>query len=666
MSRYRALFEENNIGSVTLKNRFAMAPMGPLGLSDHDGGFNQRGIDYYTERARGGTGLIITGVTFADHMVEKHTTPGAPSPTMNAHQFIRTGIEMTERIHAYGSKIFLMMSAGFGRVSIPEDQGADDPAAPSPIPHRWIDKTCRAISIDEIHAIINSLGQGAAIAKRAGFDGIMIHAVHEGYLMDQFAISMFNQRTDEYGGSVENRLRFAKEVREAIADTCGWDFPVAMRFSAKSFIKDWRSGALPGESFAEKGRDLPEGLQMARLLEEYGYDALDVDVGCYDSWWWNHPPMYQEKGLYLEYAKAVKEVVGIPILCAGRMDDPEMAVQAVEKGWIDIVSLGRPLLADAGYVRKLHSGRQKDIRPCISCQEGCMGRIQNFSLINCAVNPQCARERDFSYRPVCQKKKVIIVGGGVAGMEAARVLSIRGHEPVVYEAAETLGGALLDAGAPSFKEDDLALIRWYMHTLKESGVEIHCNTLVTAEMLSSMQYDALILATGAEASVIDLGGHKLVLSAREALRAPEKTGNSVAVIGGGMVGCEAALWLKRDLSKEVTLIESREKLLAVNAPICSANKDMLERLVSFSGCRIMLHHTAVATTPEGLLVRDIQTGEQEELKVDTVILAIGFRKNDSLYAQMQTQPEIYVIGDCRQPKNVHQAIWDAFEVANGI
>lgn len=664
---YKILFEPVKIGSVELKNRFLMAPMGPLGLGDADGAFNQRGVEYYTRRAQGGTGLIVTGVTFSDFTVEEHSCPGVPVPTRNEHQFVRTGKEMTERIHAYGSKIFLMMSGGFGRVSIPEDQGADHPVAPSPIQHRWLDKTCRELTVEEIHHIIHTFGEGAAIAKRAGFDGIMIHAVHEGYLIDQFAISMFNHRTDEYGGSLENRLRFAREIREEIAKTCGREFPVVMRFSPKSFIKDWRVGALPGEEFREMGRDMPEGLEAAKLLESYGYDALDVDVGSYDSWWWSHPPMYQEKGLYLPYAKAVKEVVSVPILCAGRMDDPDRSSKAVRDGWIDMVSLGRPLLADPDYVNKLRAGRTEDIRPCISCQEGCMGRIQNFSLINCAVNPQCAREKDFAYNPVLRRKKVVIVGGGVAGMECARVLAIRGHEPVLYEKSGKLGGALAEAGVPSFKEDDRALIRWYVHMMEKLGVEVHLHTELKRKDLEPMEYDALVVAAGALPKMFSLGDAKPVIDAKTALRSKgEGLGENIVVIGGGMVGCELALWLRKDLGKKVTVVEALEKLLAVNAPLCSANREMLERMVPFVGCDVKVKTTAVKTTEKGLLLRDLETEKEEEVAADTVILAVGFQPDTWLFEEMQDADEIYAIGDCRQFKNVHQAVWDAYEVANHI
>lgn len=665
--KYKALFTPIKMGKIEIKNRFAMAPMGPLGLSDSEGGWNQRGIDYYTRRAQGGVGLIITGVTFSDCKVEHQSMPNCPNSTYNPVQFTRTSKEMTERVHAYGAKIFLQMSGGFGRVTIPTNLGEFNPVAPSPIPHRWLDKTCRPLTIDEIHSIVKSFGDGACNAKRAGFDGVEVHAVHEGYLMDQFAISMFNLRTDEYGGSLENRLRFAKEVVEEIKSRCGSGFPVILRYSLKSMIKDWREGALPGEEFEEKGRDIEEGKLAAKLLVQYGYDALDVDVGTYDSWWWNHPPMYQEKGLYRSYAKIVKEIVAVPVLCAGRMDNPDMAAQCIEDGTCDMISLGRPLLAEPDLPKKIRSGQLSDIRPCISCQEGCMGRIQEYSMINCAVNPQCARERYFAYNPVLQAKTVVIVGGGIAGCEAARVLAIRGHKPILFEKTAKLGGAFNEAGVPSFKEDDRALIRWYEHTLRQLNVEIHFETELSRETLEKMNYDVLIISTGATEKRIALGLQQKVITAKEALASGgSNVGERAIVIGGGMVGCELALWLTKDLSKQVTIVESLDKLLAVNGPLCSANSEMLERLVPFFGTSVMCRTSAVKSTENGLLVKNLDTQTEKELPADTIILAVGFDADKKLLEEMQDADEVYAIGDCKEFHNIHSAIWDAFEVANHI
>jgi len=662
--KYQKLFTPVKIGKCELKNRYAMAPMGPLGLSDSEGGWNQRGIDYYTERAKGGAGLIITGVTFSDCKVETQSMPNCPNSTYNPVHFVRTSREMTERIHAYNAKIFLMMSGGFGRVTIPTNLGEFPPVAPSPIPHRWLDKTCRELTVEEIKSIVKSFGDGAFNAKRAGFDGVEIHAVHEGYLLDQFATSMFNKRTDEYGGCLENRLRFAREVVEEIKARCGKDFPVSLRFGVKSMIKNWREGALPGEEFEEMGRDIEESLEAAKLLVSYGYDALDVDVGTYDAWWWAHPPMYQERGLFRKYCKMVKEVVDVPVLCAGRMDDPDMALASLANGDCDIVSMGRPLLADPDYVNKLRCGRSDEIRPCISCQEGCMGRIQEYSAINCAVNPQAARERFAAYEPVCKPKKVLVVGGGIAGCEAARVLAIRGHKPVLYEKNSQLGGNLLPGGAPDFKEDDIALAKWYGVQLKKLGVPIHLNTAITKDDVLAGDYDTVIVATGSTPKVFSLGDDEKVYTAAQVLLKEKDPGETTAVIGGGLVGCELALWLAQN-GKKVVLLEALDKLLALNGPICHANKDMLELLVPYHGVEVITS-ARVTGYKDGVLTAQVG-GETKSIPCDSVILSVGYKENNSLYHELQFDvPELYLLGDAKRVSNIMYGIWDAFEVANHI
>lgn len=664
MSSENILFTPLSIGKVSIKNRFAMAPMGSLGLGDEQGGFNQRGIDYYTARARGGTGLIITGVTFVDNTIEEHGMPNCPNSTYNPVQFVRTSREMTERVHAYNARIFLQMSGGFGRVTIPTNLGEFPPVAPSPIQHRWLDKTCRALTVDEIHELVRDFGEGAYNAKRAGFDGVQIHAVHEGYLIDQFAISLFNQRTDEYGGSLENRLRFAREIVEEIKRRCGQDFPVMLRYSPKSFIKALREGALPGEEFEEKGRDLPEGVEAAKLLVSYGYDALDVDVGSYDAWWWSHPPMYQKKGLYMPYAKLVKENVNVPVLCAGRMDDPDMAEGAVMDGVCDIISLGRPLLADPDYVNKLRRGERKCIRPCISCQEGCMGRIQEYSMVNCAVNPQAARERVTAYNPVLKAKHVLVIGGGVAGCEAARVLAERGHKPEIMERSDHLGGNLLAAGAPSFKEDDIALVRWYENEMQRLNVPVHFNAPVDPASKLYDEYDAVIVATGATPKKFPLGENAPVYTATDALLGKTPIGERVTVVGGGLVGCETALWLAQE-GKHVTIVEALDRLMAVNKPLCHANSEMLERLLPFHGVETLVSSSVQKYENGKLLVKTPQ-GEQQ-LDCDTVILSVGFREDRGVFdAWENSAKEIYLLGDAKKVANIMYAVWDAFEVANHI
>ncbi len=662
--RYQKLFTPINIGKLEVPNRYAMAPMGPLGLGDCEGGWNQRGIDYYTRRAKGGIGLIITGVTFSDTEVEKPSFPNTPNSTYNPVQFVRTSREMTERVHAYGSKIFLQMSGGFGRVTIPTNLGEFPPVSASEVPHRWLDKMCRPLTVEEIHGIVESFGKGAYNAKRAGFDGVEIHAVHEGYLIDQFAISFFNHRTDEYGGSLENRLRFAKEIREEIARTCGPDFPVAMRFSLKSMIKDWREGALPGEEFEEKGRDIEEGIEAAKLLEKFGYDALDVDAGTYDAWWWNHPPMYMEKAPYKKFAKIVKDNVNVPVIMAGRVDNPETAMQCLDDSICDMISLGRPTLADPDIVNKIRRDQADRVRPCISCQEGCMGRIQTYSLINCAVNPQAGKERSNEYRPITKKKKVLVIGGGPAGCEAARVLAERGHEPVLFEASDRLGGNLIPGGAPSFKEDDIALAKWYEDELKRLGVEVHMNSRVDADQVRNGGYDSVIVATGSRPKMFSLGDDEKVYAAEQVLLGQKETGNEVVVVGAGLVGCELALDLAMK-GKKVTIVEALDKIMAVNGPLCSANKEMLERLIPFNGIEVQCG-AKVTGYKNGVLTAEVGS-DKKEFKADSVVLCVGYRSENSLYEELKYDvDEIYQLGDAKKVSNIMYAIWDAFEVANHI
>jgi 2-enoate reductase len=429
-------------------------------------------------------------------------------------------------------------------------------------------------------------------------------------------------------------------------------------------VKDWRTGAMPGEEFEEKGRDIEEGLEAAKLLVSYGYDALDTDVGTYDSWYWNHPPMYQEKGLYRKYCKMVKEVVDVPVLCAGRMDDPDMALEALENGDCDIISLGRPLLADPDYCNKLRAGHIEQVRPCISCQEGCMGRVAEYSLINCAVNPRTARERVTALEPVIQKKKVLIIGGGVSGCEAARTLALRGHEPVLVEQGSRLGGNLLPGGAPKFKEDDIALADWYANELKRLNVPVTLNKTVTKEDVLSGGYDTVVVATGSTPKRFSLGDDEHVYTAEQVLMKEKDPGDTTVVVGGGLVGCELALDLAME-GKHVTIVEALDKIMAVNGPLCHANKDMLEALLPFRHVET-LTSAKVTGYRDGKLSVDTAEGTQE-LACDSVILAVGYKENNSLYHEIEFDvPEIYLLGDAKKVSNIMYGIWDAYEVANHI
>lgn len=663
---YANLFQPIKIGKVEIKNRFMLAPMGPGGLCDADGSFNYRGVEFYVERARGGAGLIMPGVTMVENEIEKCALPSMPCPTLNPTNFIKTAKLMTERIHAYDAKAFIQLSAGFGRVSIPSIVGSTA-VAPSAIPHRWIPGViCRPLTIDEIRTYIAKFADSAEICRKAGFDGVEIHAVHEGYLLDQFAISFFNKRTDEYGGSLENRLRFATDIVKVIKGRCGEDFPVTLRYSLKSFIKDWLKGGLPGEEFEEKGRDIPEGLEAAGILERAGYDAFNGDVGCYDAWYWNHPPMYQEKGLYLPYNELLKKAVGVPVITAGRMDNPNMASRAIAEGKTDMIGLARPLMADPELPNKIRSGRVAKIRPCLSCQEGCMGRLAKFASISCAVNPACGREREYGIEPSRNKRKVMIVGGGVAGMEAARVAAIRGHSVDLYEAGKALGGVVIAGGMPDFKKDDHALIAWYEDQLKDLGVKVHLKTRIGADAVSAAKADVVIMATGAAAKALDIPGSKKVYSATDVLLGKADPGQAVLIIGGGLVGCETALWLA-EKGKHVTIVEALDGLLKLAGPLCHANSDMLEELLRFRKVEVLTGSKVVQKVQEGFVIKACNGEESRIVKADCAVVAIGYIPETTLYDRVKDKiAEIYLIGDARQVQNIMYAIWGAYEVARNV
>jgi 2-enoate reductase len=660
---HRILFSAAKIGACEVKNRFVMAPMGPAGLADAQGSFTQGGINFYVERAKGGVGLIIAGMCYVENTVERHGPGTMPCPTMSPVLFKRTAKQLTERVHAYGTKIFLQISAGFGRVTNRIPPG-DLPIAPSPIPYRWDPSiTCRAISTDEVQEIVRAMGRAAVIAQEAGFDGVEIHAMHEGYLLDQFAMECCNWRTDQYGGNLENRIRMAVEIVKEIKEACGARFPVVMRYSTKSFMKDFGAGGLPGEKFQEMGRDMDEGLRVAKMLEQAGYDALDADVGCYDSWYWNHPPMYFEKGLYLPYNEELKRSVSIPVLTAGRMDDAEMAAAAIAQGKTDLVSMARPLLADAALVQKLYRGTPEDVRPCISCQEACIGRLKKYLHISCAVNPSAAREREMALTPAAAPRRVAVLGGGVAGCEAARVLALRGHKPEIFERSGQLGGNVRPASAPDFKEDERKLIAWYEKQISDLKVPVHFGAEVSSDTIPQ-GFDVYLVATGSRPVTFKLGDGVPVFTAAQILQGEVVSSGPYAVVGGGLVGCETALMLARQ-GEEVSIVEGLPAILGQNGPLCYANAQMLKDLIAFHKVAAYTGSMADHVDAHGLVITS--GGEKRHIAANTVILSVGYRSECGLYGALQDAgEEVYLLGDARRVSNIMYAIWDAYEVASQL
>lgn len=661
-NKYPKLFEPCEIGTLKIKNRIFMAPMGPVGFSNQDGAFTEAGQEYYIERARGGTGLIMTGTINVDY--NEIIRGGLPCPTCNPIVFTQSAIDMVESVHAFGAKFFLQLTGGLGRSAFPG--ATSQQIAPSPAKNRFDPRIeHRAMTTEEVKQLIGNFVKSAAIAKKAGFDGVEIHAVHEGYLLDQFGMSFFNQRTDEYGGSLENRLRVATEIVQGIKQICGKDYPVSLRFSPKSFMKGYAQGAVPGEEFEEKGRDLEEGIQAAKILEGAGYDALNVDVGCYDSWYWNHPPVYfGTKGMYREFGQIIKENVSVPVLLAGRMDDPEMACEAIGTS-CDMVGFGRPLLADPYLPEKLLSGNEEDIRPCIGCHMACMGRAAKFVHLSCAVNPQCGFEAERKIIPAEKPKKVLVVGGGVGGMECALVLKQRGHDVILAERSDRLGGVLNIAAIPDFKEDDRQLIAWFEKQIKDAGVEVRLNTTVTAEYAKRCEVQAIVTATGGEPVTLDIPGAGNCVTAEDVFTQKADAGEKVAIIGGGLIGCELALHLVQH-GKQVSVVEIAPALMGGgHGSMPFMNWAMLVDLLKFHQVGI---HTGTKVTEikkDGIVTE--KEGTKEEIAADTIVMAVGYRPVNTLYQELtQAGIPLYNIGDSRKVNNIMQAIWDGFEIGRSI
>jgi len=650
------------IGKVKIKNRVAMAPMAIRGLLEPNGIPGPRAIDFYLERARGGVGLIITTLFKVENEIES-LMPGLPivSPDL-----IPPLTEIAETIHAFDVKIFCQLTAGFGRVARPAILRRQ-PVSASAIPNYWQPEIlCRAITKEEVERLVKCFGTAAQILATAGIDGIELHG-HEGYLFDQFTTAIWNKREDRYGGSLLERLRLPVEVLNEIKSTLGKDFPVQYRFGLKHYIKGLRVAALPGENFTEAGRDIPEGLEMARELERAGFDALHVNAGCYDSWYWAAPPIYQEHGCLVRMADEVKKVVKIPVIAVGRLEIPEVAEKILEEGQADLIALGRGLLTDPFWVRKIEDGLDRKIRPCIGCYDGCLGRVGQRKPLSCAVNPAAGRERSYALKKVEKSKRTLVIGGGVAGMEAARTAAIGGHQVTLYEKKEVLGGCLIPGSVPSFKKDLFNLLKWYESELEDLQVEIHLGVEGTPTLIEQVKADVVLVATGGRPIVPKIPGigEKIVATASEILLRPKQVGERVVIVGGGLVGCETALWLAQK-GKKVTIVEMLEDLLMGKIPTPHMNRLMLLDLLRHYHVECITGGRLTAITPSAVLYKS-KINEESNLKADTVVLATGQEPDQTLFkALVGRKSDLYLIGDAREARNIMGAVWDAYEVARAV
>jgi len=651
--KYRYLFEKSGIGKVEVKNRLVMAPMGIGGLVGTGATFSDRAIDYYERRAAGGVGLIITGLCLVNPKAEPLEIDGvSPLVAFDSLWKIRNFRELTERVHDHGAKIFAQLTAGFGRV-FPRglaDEFKKQLIAPSSCSiFGRPDIAAREMSKDEIYSLIKSFGKAAEIAKKSDFDGIELHG-HEGYLMDQFTSGLWNKRTDEYGGNIIGRMNFVLSVVEEIYGKVGSDFPIIYRYGVDHKI--------------DGGRTTEEGIQMAKILQNANIAALHVDAGCYEKWYWPHPPIYQPPGCMVEMAEKVKAHVRIPVITVGRLGYPALANEICKQGKADLIALGRPLLADPDFVAKVRRGQEDDIRPCIGCHE-CAIRLLRMQSLSCAVNPECGDENRLAVSPSPSQKRVMVVGGGIAGMVAAEVCCMRGHNVSLFEKSDHLGGNLNAASKADFKHDILSFLKYQGNQLKKvDNLKINMNTEVTREIILKEQPDTVFIATGSEPiREISIRGLKNIphIAAKDVYEGKTLRGSRALVIGGGSVGCETALYL----AKQNWSVKVIEALARGAADIFEANRQMLFKLMkdygveSFTDAEVkeVKIGRAIVSTTRGNL----------EFPVDLIVLAVGSQPiNDLIGAAESLIAEVHVIGDCLSPGKIKDAVWGAFKRARNV
>ena len=594
--------------------------------------------------------------------------------------------------HKTGSKLFIQLAAGFGRsmavapwmVTLNNNKVLGTLAKPvidvsyccasaSATPNRWQeDMLSRPMTVEEIHEMVDAFGKTAKLLREAGVDGVEIHAVHEGYLLDQFTIANWNHRTDEYGGSFENRFRFPVEIVQEIKRQAGADFPVSLRYSVVSKTKAWGKGAMPYETdFEEFGRDMAESEKAIKYLGDAGYDMFNCDNGTYDAWYWAHPPQYMPDNCNLEYVEHIKKFTDKPVACAGRMD-PVKAAEEIAAGRLDAVAIARQNLVDPEWIHKILEGRQDEIKPCIRCHNGCFNfakfegtaNIQStqdsLHLGRCALNPTTMQHNKYKIVPTKNPKKVAIIGGGIGGMECALVLKKRGHKPVLFEKTNELGGLFLTASAMSFKENDKELIEWYKKEVAKQGIDIRFNTEVT-DLGTMRGFDEIIVATGSVPRTMPMiPGFEKTMSFTELLKEKKEVGDKVLFFGGGQSSCEAAYDLILQ-GKHPIIVEYAGDLVAAQAT-CLANTSFLRDAMEYHKVPVYLESTVTEIRDGSVTVKNVKTGETFDVECDNVVNGIGFvptpvgGKNSKAHR----------VGDCVAIGNLRTVIWRAWDVCMKI
>ena len=682
-TRFAPLFTPWKIRDVEIKNRIVLCPMGGTSLfgwmEPHH--LDEDACNFFLERAKNNVGLIIPGIAPLRNLIGGQWLYKANGAFRKLKAYM-------EEIHKTGAKLFVQLTAGFGRSFALSDmlampmqnkvlgalmKPAVDPsyisAAPSELPSRWKeDVTCRALTREEIKKIVYAYAMTALKCKQAGVDGVEVHAVHEGYLLDQFTLRYTNHRTDEYGGSFENRYRFPVQVVTAIKTACGDDYPVSLRYSVVSKTKGFCKGAVPGEDYVEVGRDMEESEKAAKYLQDAGYDMLNADNGTYDAWYWAHPPAYMPVNCNLEDVAHIKKFVDVPVVCAGRMD-PADAAAAIAAGKIDGMGVARQFLTDGAWVTKIMEGREFDIQPCICCHNGCFtmskskgtGNTAPLSdaqhMARCALNPLTMQNGKFDIKPAKHKRNIAVIGGGVGGMEVARVATLRGHNVTIYEKTDKLGGVFIPAAAPSFKEKDRALIDWYRRQIAKLGIEVKYNTEVTD--LAAIDADEIVIATGAKPRKLSIPGIEKSVEAIEFLSGEKQVGDDVVIIGGGLTGCEIAYELYLQ-GKRPVIVEALDDLITTPG-ICLANSSYLRDFFSWKNVPVYLGAKA-KKIGDGSVSVALADGTEKEIKADSVIVSVGYEPAPIA----KKGPHIHVIGDAERVGNLRTVVWGAWKVAEQI
>ena len=688
-ARFEPLFRPWKIGNVEIKNRIVMLPMEGTNMIAWEAktGF-VKGIDrFYKDRKDNNIGLFIPGLIPLVSIVGEKWIYHHPEVFEPVKPIVK-------EIHDSGAKIFFQLSAGAGRSMILPpilkpfvkkgflknvSSGAIMSkwwwsAPDDDLPNVWNpDVKMDLFTSEMISRFVYAFGQTARLCKDAGVDGVEIHAVHEGYLLDQFAMPYTNHRDDCYGGSLENRLRFACEAVREIKKVCGKDYPVSLRYSVCSMTRGFNEGAVPGEVFKEAGRSLEESEKAIRILEEAGYDMFNCDNGTYDAWYWAHPPVYAPLNMNLPYVEHIRQFTTKPVVCAGRMQ-PDAAARSIAAGRIDAMGIGRQLLCDPEFVTKIKEERMEDIRPCIACHGACLpfnslnGKGTDIDPMHpamgrCVLNPWTNNETKYSLEPARHPKKIAVIGGGIGGLETAIQASLRGHEVSLYEKSGRLGGAFNAAAAMSFKEKDKELLRWYERALKNTDVRVHMNTEI--DDIESLAADAVVVAIGAEARTLPVPGVERALTAIDFLDGNQECGENIVIIGGGLTGCEIAYELALRGKKPV-IVEATENIIGARG-ICMANSSMLKELLRYH--KVPVHASSTVTSIDEKMVTVNTPDGSLALPADTVILSVGYTPNRRFAEntdRKKNRKKIFFVGDCDRVGSLKTVIKQAYETVQKI